>query len=671
MRCLIVGAGKTGTTALLYAVAQAMGGEPAIHFEDRIAALPPLAPHTAAKVLFEDERADHIAAFGNRFDRRVLLVRDPRDNLISQLLYAVATHRVQMDDPGWLRTIALLLQRKQENPASVALQDFPQLKPPSALLDLVCAANRSLAAFARAHAGDWFILRYEDMVAGRLEALSAYLGLTVQPDPKIDPAYQRVARTKGAGDWRHWFTREDVAHYRPLLAPLMAGLGYADDWTLADPPHIAPEHSWVYFERLVRERRQFFGLPPLALPAPGQHDPDTPIRIGKADVINRLVRQFGYKRYLEYNKLDGGKCFADVVCESKTLAFIPEHAYLDADATERLLGTTATFGTRDILTLPQLLERHAGERFDLILYDPVHVRPEVDQVARALPALLNPGGILIVHDCNPEKEEITTVKRCPGAWVGETYKAFALLRHHNPGKALTVGEDFGCGLVWNKDLVLDYPLDADLSYQQFDAQRASYTGLIGYHQFLQKTASGNIADLFAAPPAPAPLRFQRKPAPPPRMESQLFWCGPEQDFSEEQSLILPIALDGNPQALLFTFPPAAGPIGRLRFDPADGVVALRLASLELISAKGALMWRWDADGHAGQDWRGVRFCEVGGDTLLLTTGSDPQFHPALPASVRARLGAGCSLSVVMAPQPPLAGTLLAALEAARREAAHE
>ncbi|UOD29591.1 hypothetical protein INH39_30090 [Massilia violaceinigra] len=671
MRCLIVGAGKTGTTALVYAVAQAMGGEPVIHFEDPIAGLQTPAPHTAAKVLFEDERPDDIAAFGAKFDRRILLVRDPRDNLISHLLYAVATHRVQMDDPGWLRTIAQLLQRKQKEPASVDLQEFPQLRPPSALLNLVCATNQALAAFAQAHAGNWFILRYEDMVAGRLDALSAYLGMTVRPDAKIDPTYQRVARTKGAGDWRHWFTRDDVAHYRPLLDPLMAALGYADDWSLATPPLITPEHSWVYFERLVRERRQFFGMPPLALPTPDQLGPETRARIGKADVINRLVRQFGFKRYLEYNKLDGGKCFSGVVCDSKTLAFIPEHAYLDGPVTERLLQTVEKFGTGDILTLPQLLERHAGQGFDIILYDPVHVRPEVDLVARALPALLNPGGILIVHDCNPEKEAITSVQRCPGAWVGETYKAFALLRHYNPGLAFTVDEDFGCGLVWNNGLVLDYPVEADLTYQQFDAQRASYTGLMSYHQFLQKTASGKIADLFAAPAAPAPLRFQSAPPPAPRMACQLFWRGPDEDFCEELALTLPIVLDGSVQVLHFTFPAGVAGIERLRFDPADGILALRLASLELISPKGALMWRWDADAHAGQDWRAVRFCEVDGATLLLTTGSDPQFHPALPASVRARLGAGCSLSVVMTPQPPLVGALLGALEASRQEASHE
>jgi hypothetical protein len=665
MRCLIVGAAKTGTTALLYAVAQAMGGEPAIHVEEPIASLATLGPHTAAKLLFEHERADDIAAFGARFERRILLVRDPRDNLVSRLLYSVASHRVLLDDPAWLRTIAMLLQRKQQDPAAVALDDFPHLRPPSAMLERACAANQALAAFAATHGANWFILRYEDLVAGRLDALSAYLGLTVAAGVEVDPTYRRVARTKGAGDWRHWFSARDVARYRPLFAPLLASLGYADDWELADPQRIAPEHSWQYFERLVHERRRFFDLPPCVLPTPDQHGPASIIRIGKGDIVNRLIRQFGFKRYLEYNKFDGTQCFSQIACESKTLAFIPEHAYLDAPTTERLLQTAQSVPASAIQTLEQLLERHAGQGFDLILYDPVHVRPEVDLAIRALPALLNPGGILVVHDCNPENEALTSVRRRPGSWVGETYKAFALLRHHNPGLALTVAEDYGVGLIWNKGLVLDYPIEAELSYQQFAAQRSSYAGLISYYQFLHNTVGADMATLFATPAAPAPLRFQPKEAPAPRLESQLFWRGAQQEFSEQQALSLPIVLDGSTQLLHFTFPPETGAIEQLRFDPADGPVALRLTALELISPQGALMWRWDPDGHAGQDWRALRFCEAGGETLLLATGSDPQYHPALPASVRARLGAGCSLSVTMAPQPPLVATVLAALVLAR------
>jgi SAM-dependent methyltransferase len=662
MRCLIVGNAKSGTSALLYAVAQAMGGQPALHFEVPIAELAQLPPHAAVKLIFEHERADRIAAFGAGFERRILLVRDPRDNLISRLLYLVASHRVLLDDPAYLRVYAMLLQRKQQAPASVSLRQLPPLGEPSCFLADTLAHGRALASFAAA-AGDWFILRYEDLVAGRLQALSDYLGLPVRAGASVDPQYQRVARTKGAGDWRHWFTADDVAWLRPPLAPLMAALGYADDWTLAPEPRIAAEHSWEYFARLVHERRRHYGLAPLALPAPDQHDAGSRWRLSKGDIINRLIRCFGFTSYLEYNKFDGATYYADIVCDSKTLAYLPEHSYLDARNLPRLLRLAADVPPQDLLPLPQLLERHAGRRFDVIFFDPVHVRPDVDHALRALPALLNPGGVLVVHDCHPEREEQTSLARRHGAWVGETYKAFALLRHHNRGRAVTVSEDFGVGLVWNDGLVLDYPLDVDISYQQYRAQHQEYSGLMSYQQFLERSAGGDIARVFAQAPA-APARFMPRPAPAQHMTAQLFWRQRDNDFSEARAASLSIALDGSLQELLFTLPAAAG-IEQLRFDIADGALAARIAGMELRNPSGALMWCWDAAGHAGQDWRNARFCRADGALYLIATGDDPQFHPALPASILRQLGAGWSFSVQLAPQAPLVGRLLAELARAQ------
>lgn len=675
MRCLIVGTAKTGTTALLYGVAQAMGAQTVVHMEERIAPRQPLPPQLAAKVILEHERADELAAFGAGFDRRVLLVRDPRDNLVSRLLYTAGTQRELLDDPAYLRTFATLLQRKQREPAKLPLLQLPPLGRPSVFLSKTCAANRALADFAATAAaaehGQWFILRYEDLVAGRLEALSAYLGVTVQGGASVAAEYQRVARTKGAGDWRHWFTDDDVVCFRPLLAPLMAALGYPDDWTLAPAPQIAPEHSWQYFERLVRERRQHYGLAPLDLPAPEQQRAPRRGRISKGDIVNRLIRQFGFKSYLEYNKFDGDSYYADIVCDSKAIAYLPEHSYLDAVNLPRLLRLAAGVAPQDLLPLPQLLERYAGQRFDLIFFDPVHVRPDVDLVLRALPALLNPGGVLVVHDCNPEREELTSVKRRHGAWVGETYKAFALLRHYNRGRAITVSEDFGVGLIWNNGLVLDYPLEADIGYQQFAAQREEYIGLINYQQLLIKSARGAIAELFEQPPAAAPARFLPGAAMPSatRLEAQLFWRRHDHDFAEQRTVNLPLLQDGDTQELCFTLPPGAAGVEQLRFDIADAVVALRLDGMELLNPSGALMWRWDADGHAEQDWRDVRFCRADGGLFLLCTSADPRFYPALPASIRGHIGAGWRLVARLAPQPPLVGRLLAELARAQQAAA--
>ncbi|MCY0915575.1 hypothetical protein [Massilia antarctica] len=662
MRCLIVGTAKSGTTALLYTVAQAMGGQPVVHMEDRISALQVLPEHTVVKLLFEHESGPAISAFGAAFDKRILLVRDPRDNLISRLLYMVANSPAMLGDQPCLRVFCQLLQRKQQVPASVSLQQFPPMGKPSEFLASSCAQIQALAAFAAGAGADWHILRYEDLVAGRLDSVAAYLGLPVQAGARVDPQYQRVARTKGAGDWRHWFSGADVALLRPLLAPMMAALGYADDWTLAPQPHITPEHSWMYFERLVRERRQHFGLAPLALPGPDQLQPGAVVRLSKADIINRLIRQFGFKTFLEYNKFEGASFYGDIVCDSKAIAYQRENLHFDAMRARHLLRVTAGADLGQLLPLAALLERHAGQRFDIIFLDPTHERPEVDLALRALAALLNPGGVLVVHDCNPEREELTVVKRRHGAWVGETYKAFALLRQHNRASTVTVSEDYGVGLVWNKDLVLDYPIEADISYAQFAARREAYNGLISYQQFLERSERGDIATLFAQPAAPAPLRFQPRPAPPASLECQLFWRRPGADFSEDDALTRALPADGSVQALHFTLPPGAAPVERLRFDMADAIVAVRIEAIELRNPADALMWTWDPAAHAGQDWRNVRFHDTGADGLFqLATSADPQFYPALPATILGQLGPGWQVLVVMAAQPPLVSALLAAL----------
>ncbi len=55
------------------------------------------------------------------------------------------------------------------------------------------------------------------------------------------------------GDWRHWFTEEDVDLFKPAYLPYMEVIGYdCDDWTLSNNPVIEPEYSSIYIQRLAR-----------------------------------------------------------------------------------------------------------------------------------------------------------------------------------------------------------------------------------------------------------------------------------------------------------------------------------------------------------------------------------------------------------------------------------
>jgi hypothetical protein len=87
--------------------------------------------------------------------------------------------------------------------------------------------------------GDFIVYKYEDFVAGNYAAIEDYLGIVFPVgDIDITAQYEYFGRTKAAHDWQNWFTAEDVAFFRPYLAPYMDAYGYPDDWTLGAAPCI-------------------------------------------------------------------------------------------------------------------------------------------------------------------------------------------------------------------------------------------------------------------------------------------------------------------------------------------------------------------------------------------------------------------------------------------------
>jgi hypothetical protein len=90
--------------------------------------------------------------------------------------------------------------------------------------------------------------------------LEKYLGFQVAGKAEVPEHFQRVVRTKGYGDWRNWFTEEDVDKYRKMISPWLEKYGYdANDWQLNPAPVIDASHCSEYFMRLVREQRENTG----------------------------------------------------------------------------------------------------------------------------------------------------------------------------------------------------------------------------------------------------------------------------------------------------------------------------------------------------------------------------------------------------------------------------
>jgi hypothetical protein len=103
---------------------------------------------------------------------------------------------------------------------------------------------------------DWFLFTYEDMIAGNFAALNEYLGFDVKADGEVPQSTvkAKVGRKKAAGDWRLWFTEQDVEWFKPAYKNYMELIGYDwNDWSLSADPVIEPEYSSGYIRNLSRK----------------------------------------------------------------------------------------------------------------------------------------------------------------------------------------------------------------------------------------------------------------------------------------------------------------------------------------------------------------------------------------------------------------------------------
>jgi hypothetical protein len=271
MKVLIAGAPKTGTTALFYRIKNSLDGPVREMFEPRRYEAEPgdEGRHVMAKVLLDPIIELDMGSFAS-FEKKIGIVRDPRDRLISSMLYNVFDSGFYNDDAA-TGSLLELLKKKEHAPATASVLDIMRLfrsleikaqgeevPPPDALDAQIAEGCRrwleSITSVFRGSAGH-HIVRYEDFVNGDTAALEAYLGFPLRSGEKVGAKYQRVVRTKGAGDWRNWLVAEDVLFFRPIFAEYMAQFGYADDWEPAAQPAIPVANGSFYVRSLIAERR--------------------------------------------------------------------------------------------------------------------------------------------------------------------------------------------------------------------------------------------------------------------------------------------------------------------------------------------------------------------------------------------------------------------------------
>jgi hypothetical protein len=265
MKVLILGTGKTGTTAMVYKVSGGLpnchafsGGHPGKHVGDY--------ENAVYKHTYEERKGKSMVVFQEHlsqehYDRKIWMARDPRDAAVSRMLYR--WHRGYEGCKQQYEKHLELVLKKEKNPKSIPFHEICRYTghegSPRTVAEVVDEETRryqQMTEFVKGLGSDWFLFKFEDMVVQNVNALNEYLGFEVLADANVPSTSgkAKVIRKKDSGDWRHWFTEEDMELFKPAFLPYMELIGYDfNDWTPDPNPVIEPEFSSVYMQGLPQK----------------------------------------------------------------------------------------------------------------------------------------------------------------------------------------------------------------------------------------------------------------------------------------------------------------------------------------------------------------------------------------------------------------------------------
>jgi hypothetical protein len=165
----------------------------------------------------------------------------------------------------------------------------------------------------------------------------------------------------------------------------------------------------------------------------------------KFDIASLLGKKYGLSTYLEVVTPTTGGTYAQVdraqFSTCQRLMYRCPPAFSD--------GEVIDFRTEDESAEGLYLHLlHSGIRFDLVFVDTFHTYEcSLRDIVYAL-ELLRPGGLVLIHDCDPPRQDVAQPEWHSGEWCGVTYAAYLDTVLFNGGlHYVTVDADYGCGIV--------------------------------------------------------------------------------------------------------------------------------------------------------------------------------------------------------------------------------
>ncbi len=201
----------------------------------------------------------------------------------------------------------------------------------------------------------------------------------------------------------------------------------------------------------------------------------------RTTLLNYLASKYNLKRFLEIGTQNPEQNFDKVICEYK-VSVDP-----DPNAHATFCMTSDDFFKRvdEYGDAYSFNGANPEQLFSLVFIDGMHTAEQVKKDFENALKILSPNGFIVLHDCNPLKEEYTIVPRPTptGNWHGNVYQfAYRLFKDKN---FCTVDIDCGCGVYRGNQDPTIVLTDKPIEWIDFETHRKEMLRLISWDEFIK------------------------------------------------------------------------------------------------------------------------------------------------------------------------------------------
>lgn len=188
------------------------------------------------------------------FTHNIAIVRDPRDVIVSTILFSF--NRLSLlNNKALYGQLVALFEKKEQDPRAVTMVELLEASgrgEGEAFRNRLVQQLQDYQHYLSQN--KHHIITFDDMIEGRFDAIDDYLGFPLDKPQRLEGWISKISRKGESGDWMRWFCPSDVEFFKDALAPFMTAYNFPDNWDLEPNPVIEPEHCSQYIRRLAEAR---------------------------------------------------------------------------------------------------------------------------------------------------------------------------------------------------------------------------------------------------------------------------------------------------------------------------------------------------------------------------------------------------------------------------------